>query len=53
LQHSSCLGKPGVEKKKNQEFLAMSEKIAALKNQTWIYMVGAFAVLIVIGIVTS
>ncbi len=31
----------------------MSEKIAALKNQTWIYPVGAFAILIVIGIVTS
>ncbi len=31
----------------------MSEKIAALKNQTWIYPAGAFAILIVIGIVTS
>ncbi len=31
----------------------MIEKIAALKNQTWIYPVGAFAILIVIGIATS
>ncbi len=31
----------------------MSEKIVALKSQTWIYLVGAFAVLIVVGIVTS
>ena len=31
----------------------MNEKIAALKSQSWIYVVGAFAVLIVIGILTS
>ena len=31
----------------------MSEKIAALKNQTWIYPVIGFAILIVIGIATS
>ncbi len=53
LHHSSGAGKPGVGQKKYQEFRAMSEKIAALKNQTWIYPAGAFAILIVIGIVTS
>ena len=31
----------------------MREKITALKNQSWIYLVGAFATLIVIGIATS
>ena len=31
----------------------MSEKIAALKNQTWIYPVSAFVVLVIIGIATS
>lgn len=31
----------------------MSEKISALKGQTWIYMAGAFAVLIVVGVLTS
>ena len=31
----------------------MSEKIVALKNQSWIYLVCVFAVLIVVGIVTS
>ncbi len=53
LQHSSGAGKPGVGQKKHKEFRAMSEKIDALKNQTWIYPVGAFAILIVIGIATS
>ena len=31
----------------------MREKIATLKNQTWIYPVGAFAILVAIGVVTS
>ena len=31
----------------------MSEKIVALKSQSWVYLVGVFAVLIVVGIVTS
>ncbi len=31
----------------------MSEKIVALKNQSWIYMVAVFAVLIIVGILTS
>ncbi len=31
----------------------MSDKIVALKNQSWIYLVGVFAVLIVVGILTS
>ena len=53
LQHSRGAGKPGVGQKKNQEFREMREKIAALKNQTWIYPVGAFAILVVIGLVTS
>ena len=53
LQHSRGAGKPGLGQKKHQEFRTMSEKIAALKNQTWIYLVGAFAILIVIGIATS
>ncbi len=31
----------------------MSEKIIALKNQSGVYLVGVFAVLIVVGILTS
>ncbi len=31
----------------------MSKKIVALKNQSWVYLVSAFAVLIVVGILTS
>ncbi len=53
LQHSGGAGKPSVGQKKHKEFRKMSEKIAALKNQTWIYPVGGFAILIVIGIVVS
>ena len=53
LQHSRGAWKPGVGQKKNQEFREMREKIAALKNQTWIYPVGAFAILVAIGVVTS
>ncbi len=53
MQHSRGTGKPGPGQKKHKEFRTMSEKIAALKNQTWIYPVGAFAILIVIGIATS
>ena len=53
LQHSRGEGKPGLGQKKHKEFRTMSEKIAALKNQTWIYPVAAFAILVVIGIATS
>ena len=53
LQHSRGAGKPVVGQKKHQEFREMIKKIVALKNQTWIYPVGAFAILVVIGIVTS
>ncbi len=31
----------------------MKDKIIALKGQAWIYLVMAFAVLIVVGILTS
>ena len=31
----------------------MREKIVALKSQSWVYLVGVFAVLIVVGILTS
>ncbi len=53
LQHSRGAGKPGPGQKKHTEFRTMREKIVALKKQTWIYPVGAFAILIVIGIATS
>ena len=53
LQYGHGAGKPGVGQKKHQEFREMREKIAALKNQTWIYPVGAFTILVVIGVVTS
>jgi len=46
-------GSPGVGKTSLGEMDIMAEKIAQLKGQTWIYMVGAFAVLVVIGIFTS
>jgi hypothetical protein len=53
LQHSRSEEKPGLGQKKHKEYWTMSEKIAALKNQTWIYPVIGFAILIVIGIATS
>ncbi len=31
----------------------MSEKIVALKSPSWVYLVAVFAVLIVVGIITS
>ncbi len=31
----------------------MREKIVALKSQSWVYLVGVFAVMIVVGIFTS
>jgi len=31
----------------------MLSKIAALKNQSWVYMVAAFTILVFVGIATS
>ena len=35
------------------EFRTMTKIIAALKGQSWVYMVGAFTILIFVGIATS
>lgn len=43
----------GVGKRKQGEFRTMTKKIAALKDQSWVYLVAAFAVLIFVGIATS
>lgn len=35
------------------EIRTMTEKIKQLKNQSWVYIVGAFTILVFVGIATS
>ena len=44
---------PGVRKCRQGEFRTMTKKIAALKDQSWVYLVAALTILIFVGIATS